>query len=298
MNAADPTSGETLSTLAREVDTGLGVAAGTILWIHGYTMDSGLWQPLWDLLPEWCHVGVDLPGHGRSGSALTDYTGDQLALELLAVAEARRAEHVVAMSFGSGVALAMAALEPDRFTTVTLGAPTYGGGPVNPATATRFRQIIVAAALGADAVELATLWTARPNPMFDGLANHPARYRAALDAIERHRWTELAGIAGAELVPPLDLSSLSTVAGSTLLVVGEDDMRAFHYAAALLAAALPTCMAVEMVGTGHLPFLEDPATSADLIRRHLRTRVPQRRTRVAPMPRHRRRVQESKTKPV
>ena len=30
-----------------------------VLWIHGYTMDSSLWQPLWDQLPDWHHIGME-----------------------------------------------------------------------------------------------------------------------------------------------------------------------------------------------------------------------------------------------
>ena len=31
-----------------------------ILWIHGYTLDSNSWQEMWELLPEYTHIGIDL----------------------------------------------------------------------------------------------------------------------------------------------------------------------------------------------------------------------------------------------
>ena len=47
-------------------------SADKVLWVHGYTMDSSLWQPLWDELPGWHHFGIDLPFHGTSPTRKTD----------------------------------------------------------------------------------------------------------------------------------------------------------------------------------------------------------------------------------
>jgi hypothetical protein len=37
-----------------------------VLWIHGYTLDSSIWKHLWQHLPRWQHIAIDLPGHGLS----------------------------------------------------------------------------------------------------------------------------------------------------------------------------------------------------------------------------------------
>ena len=37
-----------------------------VLWLHGYTLDSSSWREMWRRLPGFCHVGLDLPGHGGS----------------------------------------------------------------------------------------------------------------------------------------------------------------------------------------------------------------------------------------
>jgi pimeloyl-ACP methyl ester carboxylesterase len=83
-----------------------------VLWIHGYTMDSTLWRPVWDLLPGFRHIGVDLPGHGGFGPLRSDETLPSLAARIATQARALRARKVVALSFGSCVALENAAAEP------------------------------------------------------------------------------------------------------------------------------------------------------------------------------------------
>ena len=47
-----------------------------VIWLHGYTLNSSVWLPLWRRLPGWTHIGIDLPGHGAS--MLTDGTDRQL----------------------------------------------------------------------------------------------------------------------------------------------------------------------------------------------------------------------------
>ena len=89
--------------------TGYGPA---VLWIHGYTMDSTLWHPLWDLLRGFRHIGIDLPGHGRSGPLSQDDTLPALAARIAEIARAEHAHGVVALSFGSCVALQLATAYP------------------------------------------------------------------------------------------------------------------------------------------------------------------------------------------
>ena len=35
-----------------------------VLWIHGDTLDFRVWHELWEQLPGWRHLGVDLRGTG------------------------------------------------------------------------------------------------------------------------------------------------------------------------------------------------------------------------------------------
>src|SRR5258708_16163129 len=108
-----------------------------VLWIHGYTMDSSLWRPLWELLPGFRHVGVDLPGHGRSGPLRPDATLPGLAAMLARLARAQRAPPGVAISLGSCVALQLAIEWPALIDRLAVGAATIAGAPAAPGTARR-----------------------------------------------------------------------------------------------------------------------------------------------------------------
>src|ERR1044071_7500718 len=76
-----------------------------LLWIHGYTLDSSAWDELWPLIPGYMHVGVDLPGHGGSAGIEPGSTLIDLGKRLSALCEEQKIDHVVALSFGTIVAL-------------------------------------------------------------------------------------------------------------------------------------------------------------------------------------------------
>src|SRR5438045_228866 len=79
-----------------------------VLWIHGYTMSSEIWEDLWLRLPKWSHIGIDLPGHGASRPPREPQTLPELARMLGCMAAEQRVEHVVGLSFGAIVALQIA----------------------------------------------------------------------------------------------------------------------------------------------------------------------------------------------
>src|ERR1700724_1827317 len=112
-----------------------------VLWFHGFTMDSSLWRPLWQLLPGFRHIGVDLPGHGRSGPLRAGGTLPDLAARLAQVAEQQRARAVVALSFGSCVALQLAMAWPRLIDRLAIGAPTIAGAPAAAGTAPRNAEL-------------------------------------------------------------------------------------------------------------------------------------------------------------
>jgi pimeloyl-ACP methyl ester carboxylesterase len=238
------------------VESGSGPA---VLWIHGYTMDSSLWEPLWTLLPGWRHLGVDLPGHGRSATLRTGLTMPALADRLSRLAEAERAVRVVGLSFGSCVALQMAMDAPEVVRCLIVAAPTIAGASPDPAARQRYLELMTLRRIGGSKKELADLWMTSPPDIFQGTEAHP-RLRARLrTVISRHSWAELdTGAMAALSMHRHTPDDLSRIRARTLAIVGDADMPAFIANAETLRRAVPEVRVLTVADSGHLPLLERP----------------------------------------
>ncbi|CAM5359139.1 putative 2-succinyl-6-hydroxy-2,4-cyclohexadiene-1-carboxylate synthase [Streptomyces spiroverticillatus] len=237
----------------------------TVLWVHGYTMDSTLWRPLWELLPGLRHVGVDLPGHGGSEPLAPGTTLPRLAARILDVARTEDAHRLVGLSFGSTVALHMALEAPDLIRSLVLGAPTPAGGPPDPAARKRYIEMLMLRRMrGAEAADqLADLWMTAPPDIFRGTERHPELRARIRTVVSRHSWAELDNGAmaaiSAHVHAPADLARITA---DTLALTGSADMPVFHANAAMLAGAVPRCATGVVPDSGHLPFLERPEAVA------------------------------------
>src|SRR6476660_9216433 len=107
--------------------------ADKVLWIHGYTLNSSIWGALWELLPGWSHIGIDLPGHGGSEQIRPGENLSTLASRIGASARRWAARHLVGLSFGGTLALQIAIEYPDAFASLGLSSPGLGGGPLDEA---------------------------------------------------------------------------------------------------------------------------------------------------------------------
>ncbi len=246
--------------------TVVGDAGPAVVWLHGYTLDSTTWGELWSLLPGRIHVGVDLPGHGR-----TPWPGPPgglggLAETVLGVIERHAARHVVAMSFGGLVAIEVGIRARGRLDTLALCSPSRGGGPDDPAAAERNRAIARLHAERGGGPWLTDLWMRSPPDIFTGAARHPELHAALRATVERHAWEEL-GDGGLReyAATPQPAGRLRAIRARTLLVLGEDDMPAFLRGAELIRRAIPGAKRSYVAGAGHLPALEDPPAVARLL---------------------------------
>ena len=95
--------------------------------IHGFSFDRSMWDPQFaPLARRHRAIRYDLRGFGRSGApaAGRDHVADLLALlDALSVGRA----HLVGLSLGANVALAAAALHPDRVGRLVLVSPGLPG---------------------------------------------------------------------------------------------------------------------------------------------------------------------------
>jgi 2-succinyl-6-hydroxy-2,4-cyclohexadiene-1-carboxylate synthase len=257
-------------------DDGLAARATTapgqnVLWLHGYTMDGTIWDGLWERLPEWRHLGIDLPGHGGSRSLQEGDDLHSLAEKLGNDALVRGVRHLVGLSFGSLVTLEIAACFPDSFDRIVLAAPTFGGAPIDPAAQRLNQEMIRLFKAKGAGPWMTSLWMTSPTNIFTGAARHPAFWLQLEGLVNRHRWLELAGGQMQRLTAlHHNQKRLACIQADVLVLVGEDDMPAFRRAAQILARWLPRCRVHYMAEAGHLCLLEQPDSAARLIAAHLR----------------------------
>ena len=255
----------TMDLRARSVGTGPGV-----LWIHGYAMDSSLWDELWDLIPGFRHVGVDLPGHGASGPLPAGLTLPALAAELARLARSADACRVVALSLGTVVALQMAIDCPDVVERLVLGAPAIGGQQAEPGVPERYRQLMLLRRMIGPGEQMADLWMAAPPDIFRGTQRHPRMRQRIRGVVARHSWAELDN----GRMRPLtgyrqDPAALSRIAADTLVVVGDEEMLTYYRHAETLRTTLTRCRLFTLPAAGHLCLLEQPAQAGPILAVHL-----------------------------
>lgn len=261
-------------------------AAGTgpaVLWIHGYTMDSSLWGDLWDLLPGFRHIGVDLPGHGASGPLPAGLTLPALAGEIADVARSAGASRVVALSFGTIVGLQLAIDSPDLVQRLILGAPAISGWPAEPGISDRYRQLGLLRRFAGPGEQMAELWMSSPPDIFRGTERHPRLRDQIRSVVMRHNWAELVNGRMRPLTEYVqEETALARITAHTLVVIGDEDMPAYHRHAATLCSAVPRCRSVTLPDAGHLCLLERPAEVAPILAAHLRSHEPGFNGHVAP----------------
>lgn len=244
-----------------------------VLWIHGYTMDSTLWRPLWDLLPGFCHLGLDLPGHGRSGPLRPGETLPALADRVAEIVRAERAERVVALSFGSCLALQLAAALPGLIARLVVAAPTIAGARPADGVASRDRQLAMLHRLAGPGPHLTRLWMTSPPDIFRGTEDHPDLRDRLRQVIDAHSWAELVNGAMRSLAGYVHTDAeLGRISAQTLVLTGDQDMPAFWANAARLGAVLPSCTLLTVPGAGHLCLLERPDDVAGALTEHLAVR--------------------------
>jgi pimeloyl-ACP methyl ester carboxylesterase len=239
-----------------------------VLWLHGYTLDSSLWADLWQLLPGYRHIGVDLPGHGSSCPVPHGLTLPALAAELARLARAEDARRVVALSFGTIAALQLAIDAPDVVEHLVVGAPGIGGRFAD-GIAERYRQLALIRRFAGPGQLMTDLWMSSPPDLFRGTEQHPALRQRVREVVMRHDWAELMNGRFRVLAGHEQAQSLGRITADTLVVIGDEDMPAYHENTRTLCGAIPSCRPHPVSEAGHLVLLERPAEVAGAIAKQL-----------------------------
>jgi pimeloyl-ACP methyl ester carboxylesterase len=240
-----------------------------VIWLHGYTLNSSVWLPLWQRLPGWTHIGIDLPGHGASMPADGTDRLRHWAERIAGLAAAEEAEHLVGFSFGGLVALQVAIDFPDMFRSLTLASPALAGGPVDPDAEARNRALHRLYRERGSGPWMTELWMSSPPPIFAGAAGHPALYRKLHHLVDNYCWPDLEEHVMDRLVEtPQDIGRLQSLPCPTLVLIGEEDMTSFKRTAEMIYRAVPGCRRIYVTGAGHLCLLELPEVTASIVEDH------------------------------
>jgi pimeloyl-ACP methyl ester carboxylesterase len=232
--------------------------------VHGITANAMAWAPVAAALAgEFEVIAPDLRGRARSAGLPGPYGLDRHAddvatlLDTLDVQDAA----VVGSSLGGRVALELATLHPGRVRSLVLLCPAFRG--VEPTPAAEAFDAEEERLLEAGDVEGATALNVRTwlGPEADASA------REALAAMQRNAFeVQLAADAWPE--PPRPRRVVvdpEAVGAPTLVVSGGQDMDLFRATAAHLAQGIPGADHLELPWAGHLPALERPEATAQLL---------------------------------
>jgi pimeloyl-ACP methyl ester carboxylesterase len=242
-----------------------------VLWIHGYSLDSRIWDELWGHLPAWHHLGIDLPGHGQSRPISPGLDLERLARCLGRFAVEQNVRHLVGLSFGGMVALQVAIEYPDAFASLVLGAPALGGGPQDRYAQARNLELSQMYRARGCGPWLRDLWMTSPPEIFKGASKHPALWHRLHGIVGDHHWAELADSRMQALTTHRQgAEDLRKIKAATLVVIGDEDADAFKRCAELIRRGIPDCCRVYLENTGHLTLLERAATVHPIVDSHFR----------------------------
>jgi len=238
-------------------------AGPAVLLLHSTTADARQWRPqIRELRGEVTVVAPDLRGHGRSplGSEPFSHAGDvvrlmdELGLDRCAV---------VGSSGGGAVALQVASTVPERVSALVLLCAAAEG--VEPTADLRAFAERETALLHSGDVAAATdlnvdMWL---QPEVDAAA------RQLFREMQSHAFQ--VQLAAGDEVHEEDVEvELARITCKATVVSGSRDLAWFRAVADHLAAGLPRAVHVDLPWAGHLPNLERPTETTQLIRRSIR----------------------------
>ena len=252
----------------RYVDVGKGPA---VVLLHGFASSLETWS---GLLPELARdhrvIAMDLKGFGWTDRPAGDYSPEAQARLVRAVLDARGVERaaVVAHSWGSSVALALALMEPERTTRIVL----YDAWVYDDQLPPFFRWSMVP---GIGEALFALYYKERPDDRLalgfrdrravtqklaedvDRALDRPGTTAAALAAVRGEHFDRLE-------------RRYRDIHQSVLLLWGSEDGVALPQYAERLQHELPSARTEWFPQCGHFPMLEAPAQSQAAVRAFLK----------------------------
>ena len=231
-----------------------------VLFLHGFSLDSRMWNHQLGLAKKYRVVVADMRFHGRSdapeGSTATPAEAADDIRALLDHLKVRRA-HLVGLSMGTGYAVESALRYPERVLSLTLASPAISGVKTPPEAMAAFMKGIEAYPKeGADGFRRA--WMA--DPLFAQVNARPElrkELEAMVGAYDVDALFRVMG-KGRPSPPPPQLDRLGEVKAPTLIVVGALDQPHILLSGEEAAKRIPGARKITYAGAGHLLTMEQP----------------------------------------
>lgn len=245
----------------------MGDARDAVVLLHGIGSNSTGWRFVMPALASDHRViAWNAPGYYLSDNLAAEAPShaaysDALAalLDALGIASA----HIVGSSFGSLIAMSFASRFPERVRRLVL-LGTARGQAWLPAEERARRLEMRAASIRDGGLALAEKrWSNLVSPTASPLAI--ALVKEVLGATHRRGMTQSARTSDATDV----MEFAPRIRARTLLAVGSEDRVNPPDITRTIASAIEASSVVELAGVGHLPKLEAPERTSELIRNHL-----------------------------
>ena len=252
-------------TMARKTQNG----KDKILWLHGYTLDSSSWEEMWSLLPEYEHIGIDLPSHGHSASIVDGHTLLDLGQTIANICQKNDIKHLVALSFGTMIGLQVGLTVPNYFKSITLGAPAIAGGPQDKEMQQVYARLMMFAMIYKKTNPLfSKFWLS--SPAWKGIEKNPNIENKLREIVQQHRWEELCSYTKNKqfTYPPQSIQDIQKISSPVLILIGDREMDAFKQCAKILQENLAHCESHVLENTDHLCMLQHPQESATIMRKY------------------------------
>jgi len=227
-------------------------ARQTILYVHGFMGSSEDWRPVAEHIgASFCHLTVDLPGHGRSLDAAS-YDAPSALRALLALLDALGIEQtfLAGYSMGGRLALRLALEHPQRFKALVLESASPGLRTRAEREARRIGDEQIAAELErGNYREFLDRWYEQP--LFGGLTQH-ADYGRLLARRLQNNPAELAkALRGLSVAKqPSFWNRLAEIKMPTLVICGEWDEK-YRQISSEMQRRNPRFERVVIAGSGH-----------------------------------------------
>ena len=245
----------------------MGDASDTVVLLHGIGSNSTGWRFVMPALAvDHRVVAWNAPGYYLSDNLAAEaplHTAYSDALAALLDALEVESVHVVGSSFGSLIAMSFASRFPERVRRLVLLGTTRGQAWL-PAEERARRLEMRAASIREGGLALAQQrWSNLVSP--SASPSTIALVKNVLGATHRRGMMQSARTSDATDV----LEFAPGIKARTLLAVGSEDRVNPPDISRTIAAAIEGSTLVELPGVGHLPKLEAPERTIELIRNHL-----------------------------